>query len=109
MICRNELAQELTENNKIPAFERELVMKKTQVKEEVLKMRFEDIYGRYEKRELSVGEAAELLGIHVRTFLRKRVRYEAEGFEGLYDRRLGKASPHRAAEAEVIQIIKNKY
>jgi transposase len=81
-------------------------MKKTTVKQEVLKMRFEDIYGRYDKRELSTEDAAEILGISVRTFLRKRTRYEEEGFEGLYDRRLGKVSPHRAADDEVERITK---
>lgn len=81
-------------------------MKKATINEEVLKMRFEDIYGRYDKRELSTEEAAEILGISVRTFLRKRTRYEEEGFEGLYDKRLGKPSPHKAADAEVEYITK---
>lgn len=81
-------------------------MKKTTVKQEVLKMRFEDIYGRYDKRELSTEEAAEILGISVRTFLRKRTRYEESGFEGLYDKRLGKTSPRRAEDAEVERITK---
>lgn len=81
-------------------------MKKPTVIEEVLKMRFEDIYGRYDKRELSTEGAAEILGISVRTFLRKRMRYEEEGFDGLYDRRLGKVSPHRAADAEVEWVTK---
>jgi transposase len=81
-------------------------MKKATVNEEVLKMRFEDIYGRYDKRELSTEYAAEILGISVRTFLRKRRCYEEEGFEGFYDKRLGKPSPHRAADAEVERITK---
>lgn len=81
-------------------------MKKTTVKKEVLKMRFEDIYGRYDKRELSTEDAAEILGISVRTFLRKRTRYEEEGFEGFYDKRLGKTSPRRAEDAEVERITK---
>jgi len=87
-------------------------MKKTLVKQEVLKMRFEDIYGRYEKRELSTEDAAEILGISVRTFKRKRTRYEEDGFEGLYDKRLGKRSSRRAEDAEVERITKlyaNKY
>ena len=39
-------------------------------------------------------------------FLRKRTRYEEEGVEGLYDRHLGKASPYRAANAEVEWLTK---
>lgn len=87
-------------------------MKKTTIRQEVLKMKFEDIYGRYDKRELSTVEAAEILGISVRTFLRKRTRYEEEGFEGLYDKRLGKPSSRRAGDAEIEFITKlyaNKY
>lgn len=78
----------------------------TRTKQEVLKMRFEDIYGRHDKRKLSMEDAADLLGISVRTYLRKRNRYEEEGFEGLSDRRLGKPSPHRAGDAEIAWITK---
>lgn len=78
----------------------------TRTKQEVLKMRFEDIYGRYDKRELTLEEAADILGMSLRTFLRKRTRYDEDGFEGLNDRRLGKPSPHRAADAEVAWVTK---
>ena len=79
-------------------------MKKTRVIEGVLKMRFEDIYDRFEKNRLTTQEASELLGISVSSFYRKRERFEEEGLEGVYDLRLGKASPHRAADAEVRRI-----
>lgn len=81
-------------------------MKKTTVKQEVLKMRFEETYGRYQVGRLTTQEAAEMLGISISVFYRKRLRYEEEGFEGLYDRRLGTPSPHRAADAEVKKITK---
>lgn len=81
-------------------------MKKTKVREEVLKMRFEDVYDRFEKQTLTTQEAAELLGVSVSVFYRKRVRYEEEGVEGLFDRRIGKASSHRAADAEVKRMTK---
>src|SRR5712691_1168922 len=45
---------------------------------------------------LSCVEAAELLGISERHFRRLRDRYEAEGAEGLIDRRRGRASGRRA-------------
>ncbi len=68
-------------------------MKKAELKEGVLKMRFEDVYDRFQKSKLTTEEASDLLGICSRTFLRLRMRYEEEGFEGLYDRRLGQPSP----------------
>ena len=64
-------------------------------------MRFEDIWDRYEKRELTTMEAADLLGISQRQFLRKRIRYQEDGFDGRFDRRLGKRSGRRVGEAEV--------
>ena len=45
---------------------------------------------RYRAGRLSCGEAAALLGISERHFRRLRDRYEAEGAEGLIDRRRGR-------------------
>ncbi len=56
---------------------------KTTILQEVIKMRFESIYDRYNKNELTNEEAADILGISCRTFRRKKVRYEEEGFSGL--------------------------
>ena len=87
-------------------------MKETKVIEEVLRMRFEEIYDRYSKRKLTTSEAAELLGISARTFLRKRHRYEEEGFGGCYDLRIGKPSPRRATElaiAHITQLYAHQY
>jgi transposase len=81
-------------------------MKKTRVNQEVLKMKFEEIYSRYQKGRLTTQEASELLNVSLSVFYRKRMRYEKEGFEGFYDQRLGKSSPHRAADAEVQRITK---
>ena len=52
-------------------------------------MKFEEVYGRTHRGGLSQAEAAEVLGVSERTFRRWRDRYEAEGADGLYDRRLG--------------------
>lgn len=81
-------------------------MRKPQIIEDIQKMRFEEIYGSYTKGRLSCEEAAEILGISVRTFYRKRHRYEAEEFGGQFDLRLGRKSPHRAADREVELITK---
>ena len=68
-------------------------------------MRFEEVYGRTRGGALSQLEAAEVLGISERTFRRWRDRYEAEGAEGLYDRRLGRVSSRRAAVDEVARVL----
>jgi hypothetical protein len=53
-------------------------------------------------------EAAELLGISERHFRRLRDRYEAEGAEGLIDRRRGRASGRRAA-VDRIEFVVEQY
>ena len=47
----------------------------------------------------------QILGVSERTFRRRRDRYEAEGAEGLYDRRLGRASARRAPVDEVMLVL----
>lgn len=72
-----------------------------QAKETILKMKFEQVYGRFNDGELSVEEASSLLHFSSRTFLRKRRRYEADDFDGRFDRRLGKKSGRSASDEEV--------
>ena len=80
-------------------------MRRSEVIQEVKRMRFEDLYGRYQSRSLSCEEAAELLNMSVSTFYRMRRRYEEEGPEGLADRRLGKVSARRAPVDEVMRVL----
>jgi transposase len=68
-------------------------------------MRFEGLLERHERGELSQIEAAEMLGISERSFRRWRDRLRDEGPEGLRDRRLGKPSSRRAAEAEIARML----
>ena len=63
---------------------------------EVRMARIVDAIGGYHRRELSCMEAAELLGISERHFRRLRDRYDAEGAQGIIDRRRGRASARRA-------------
>ncbi|WP_172628393.1 ISNCY family transposase [Bradyrhizobium ivorense] len=75
-------------------------------------MRFSDLLERTEARELTQEGAAELLGVSVRTFQRWAERYEAEGDDGLVDRRMGRRSPRRAPEAELermLGLFRDKY
>ena len=68
-------------------------------------MKFEDVYGRCYRGDLSQAEASEILGMSERTFRRWRERYEAEGAAGLYDRRLGRVSARRAPVDEVMRVL----
>ena len=68
-------------------------------------MRFEEVYGRFNGGGLGCEEAADVLGIGLSTFWRWRRRYEAEGADGLYDRRLGRVSARRAPTDEVMRVL----
>ena len=60
---------------------------------------------RWERGELSMMEAGELLGMSERQFRRYRERYEEAGEEGLRDRRLGKRSARRVPEQELQRML----
>ncbi len=80
-------------------------MRRTEVLQGIRLMKFEEILDRARSRELSQGEAASVLGMSERTFRRWRDRYDAEGAEGLYDRRLGRVSSRRAPVDEVMGVL----
>jgi transposase len=82
------------------------------IHEGVRRMRFSDLLDRTEAKELTQAAASELLGINVRTFQRWSARYEAEGDDGLVDRRMGRRSPRRAPEEELermLGLFRDKY
>ena len=58
-------------------------------------VRIVEAIGRWRSGALSCMEAAEVLGMSERHFRRLRDRYEAEGAEGLIDRRRGRVSGRR--------------
>ena len=68
-------------------------------------MKFEEIYERTQAGSLSQAEAASVLGMSERTFRRWRVRFEVDGVEGLYDRRLGQAASNRVPVDEVTMVL----
>ena len=72
---------------------------------EVRMARIVEAIGRNRTGELSCLEAAELLGMSERHFRRLRDRYEAEGAEGIIDRRRGRVSHRRAAADKVEWVI----
>jgi transposase len=67
--------------------------------------RFRDVLSRWEKRELSALDASEILGCSERQFRRWRRRFEEAGFEGLFDKRLGKASARRVPVDEISWLL----
>ncbi len=87
-------------------------MRRTEVLQGLRRMKFETILERWKGRELSQSEAAEILGMSERTFRRWRDRYEDEGLEGLYDRRLGAASARRVPVdriGRVLELYRTRY
>lgn len=83
-------------------------MKRTEILQEVRKMRFEEAYEGFNRGRLTQEEAARLLGVCDRTFRRYIVRYEEQGIEGLIDMRLGQIS-HRSAPVDEIVSLADLY
>jgi transposase len=79
-------------------------MRRTEVLQGLRRMKFEDIYGRWQQRRLSQTEAAEILGMSERSFRRRRDRYDEMGRDGLHDRRLGRASARRVPVDQVDEV-----
>src|SRR5437667_12280883 len=75
------------------------------IHEGVRRMRFSSLLDRTEAKELTQAAASELLGINVRTFQRWAERFEAEGDDGLVDRRMGRRSPKRAPDEELERML----
>jgi len=87
-------------------------MRRTEMLQEVRKMRFEEIYGNWTGKRLSQEDAARVLGVCSRTFRRYIDRYEEDGLEGLTDKRLNQISHRRAPVDEVFALTeryKNRY
>ncbi|MBA3037296.1 MAG: ISNCY family transposase [Desulfobacterium sp.] len=79
-------------------------MRRTEILQEILKMRFEETYGGWTSGRLSQEEAAVLLGVCSRTFRRYINRYDDYGLEGILDKRLTQASFRRAPVDEVMAV-----
>ncbi|MGH9486251.1 MAG: ISNCY family transposase [Terriglobales bacterium] len=67
-------------------------------------MRFEEALTGWRGKRLTQAEAAQLLGVHERTFRRYIDRYEEEGLDGLIDKRLSQVSARRAPVDEVLRL-----
>lgn len=67
--------------------------------------KFEDVLERWNRRELSMAEAGEVLGMSERQFRRYRDRHEEEGLDGLLDLRLGRVSARRVSDEETERVL----
>jgi len=79
-------------------------MRRTEMLQEIRKMRFEEVYFGWSESRLSQEEAARVLGVCDRTFRRYVNRYDEKGLEGLSDKRLTQASFRRAPVDEVMAV-----
>ena len=87
-------------------------MRQTEMLQGLRLMKFEEVLERTKRRRLSHLEAASVLGVSERTFRRWRDRFEADGAEGLYDRRLAGVSARRVpvdAVMEVLELFDTRY
>ena len=79
-------------------------MRRSELLQEIRKMRFVEVYSRWTESRLSQEEAARILGVSDRTFRRYRDRYEESGVGNLSDKRLTQASFRRAPVDEVMAV-----
>lgn len=80
-------------------------MRRTEVLQEIRKMRFNEAYAGWQASRLTQEEAARLLGVCERTFRRYINCYEEAGLEGLADKRMSQVSHRRAPTDEVLNLI----
>ena len=80
-------------------------MTRARILQEVRQMRFEELYARQQRRTLTMAEAAEMLGVTERTFRRWSGRYDAEGADGLQDRRIGRPSGRAVPVDEALRMV----
>src|SRR5258708_26648223 len=67
--------------------------------------KFRDVLSRWERGDLSMMEAGELLGVSQRQFRRYPDPYAEDGLDGLLDRRLERPSPNRVPFADARLIL----
>jgi transposase len=68
-------------------------------------MKVQEVILRALAKKITWWQAAEILGISDRQVRRWKLRYEEEGYDGLYDRRRGKPSPRRVPVETVEKVL----
>jgi transposase len=69
-------------------------------------MRVQEVIMRAMARKITWAQAGEIIGLCERQMRRWKERYEEYGYDGLFDRRLGKPSPKRVPLATVEEILR---
>jgi transposase len=82
--------------------------RRTELLQEIRKMRFKEAYYGWTESRLTQGEAAMMLGVSERTFRRYINRYEEDGLEGLEDQRLTQPS-HKKAPLDEVLAVTDRY
>lgn len=75
-------------------------------------MKVQEVIMRAMSKELQWFEAAEIIGVSCRTMRRWKGRYEAFGYDGLFDRRCQRPSPKRVpveTVQEVLRLYREEY
>lgn len=80
-------------------------MKRTELLQEIRKMRFEETFDLWTENRMTQAEAARILGVSDRTFRRYIRSYEDNGLEGLVDRRITEVSARKAPVDEVLALV----
>lgn len=68
-------------------------------------MQIQEVILRAVSGQITWIQAAEIIGVRPRTMRRWRQRYQENGYDGLYDRRLKRPSPKRVPLATVEQVL----
>jgi transposase len=68
-------------------------------------MKVQEVILRALAKKITWWQAAEILGISDRQVRRWKLRYEEQGYDGLYDRRRGKPSPRRVPVETVEKVL----
>jgi transposase len=69
-------------------------------------MKIQEVIMRAMAKKMTWTQAGEIIGLCERQMRRWRERYEAYGYDGLFDRRLGKPSPKRVPVATVEEVLR---
>ena len=80
-------------------------MRRTELLQEIRKMRFEESFSIWTEGRITQEEAARMLSVSSRTFRRYVDRYHNNGLDGLLDKRLTQASSRKAPVDEVMAMV----
>ena len=68
-------------------------------------MKIQEVILKAASKQILWTEAADIIGVSYRTMKRWKVRYEENGYDGIFDRRMRRPSPKRAPFKEVERIL----